>query len=381
MVLLSLPLVSCTKTSTPRADIVVWHWMTDRQPAFEKIAEEYKKKTGVTILFETYAPTDVYQQKVRAAASGNLLPEIYSPLSDKRETASFINSGHIADLTQAIEADGWGKRFFPKPLAQNTYQKDNQWNVPAGVYGVPIDVSAMMIFYNKDLFKQAGLDPEKPPRTWDEFIDAGKKLRAANIQPFVSGFGERWLSGAFVQSFAWNLLGKQGMIDTIEGKITYTDPRWVRVYKVIEEMKNADMFASGIVTMNNKDAERAFATGRAAMAFNGSWSVNVYYTMNPNLNFGVMMPPKLKEGKFPMLIFGGEGSSLNVNAASPNKDKAVEFLKWLTEKDQQVNLARETRNIPSNKEAVSDLPPVLKTFAESIDLTFDTLPVVKHWQV
>jgi hypothetical protein len=40
MVLLFLPLVSCTKTSTPRADVVIWHWMTDRQPAFEKLAEE-----------------------------------------------------------------------------------------------------------------------------------------------------------------------------------------------------------------------------------------------------------------------------------------------------------------------------------------------------
>jgi ABC-type glycerol-3-phosphate transport system substrate-binding protein len=226
-----------------------------------------------------------------------------------------------------------------------------------------------------------GLDPENPPKTWKEFIEAGKKLRTANIQPFVSGFGEGWLIGAFAQSYQWNLFGKEGVLETIEGKISYADPRWIRIFGLFEEMKNNKLFASGVVTMVNKDAERSFATGKAAMAFNGSWGVNVYLSMNPELNYGVMPPPSLEEAKFPLLMFGGEGSSLFVNEKSPNKQKAVDFLKWMTRKEQQAFLAKATLNIPSNKNVAEDLPPVLKTFSENISNTFESLPKIESWQV
>ena len=56
-----------------------------------------------------------------------------------------------------------------------------------------------------------------------------------------------------------------------------------------------------------------------------------------------------------------------VNAGSPNKDKAIAFLKWLTAKEQQVVLAQETNNLPSNKEALSGVSPVLGEFAKGMD--------------
>ena len=374
--------VGCSKQEATKDDdaVKIWHWMTDRQAAFEQLSKKYFEQTGVKVVFETYAPTDVYKNKITAAASGKLLPDIFNPISDKRELASYINAGYIADLTDAMN-DGWKDVFFEKSLVQNSFPEGNEWNVKPGIYGVPLDVSTLMIYYNKDLFKQAGLDPENPPATWAEFIEAGKKLRAAGIQPFVSGFGEAWLIGSFAASYQWTLFGKQGIIDTIEGKIPYTDNRWLKVFKLFEEMKDNKMFASGIVTMVNKDAERTFAIGKAAMALNGSWGVNVYKSMNPNLNYDIMYPPSLPEAKYPLLVFGGDGSSLFVNAMSPRKEKAIEFLKWFTQKEQQTFLAKETLNIPSNKEASQDLPEILKKFSESVNRTFDALPVLEAWQV
>jgi ABC-type glycerol-3-phosphate transport system substrate-binding protein len=369
------------KEDKPKADVVIWHWMTDRQEAFEKLALQYLEETGVRVLFETYAPTDVYKSKISAAATADLLPDIFNPIADKKETASYINAGYIANLSEDMNKDGWKDIFFEKSLTQNTFEEGNEWNVKPGIYAVPLDVNSLMIYYNKDLFSQVGLDPEKPPKTWPEFIEAGKKLRAANIQPFVSGFGEGWLIGAFAQSYQWNLFGKEGVLATIEGKIPYTDARWIKIFRLFEEMKNAKLFASGVVTMVNKDAERNFATGKAAMAFNGSWGVNVYLSMNPALNYGVMPPPALPEAKFPMSMFGGEGSSLFVNEKSPNRQRAIDFLKWLTQGPQQTFLAEATLNIPSNKTVANDLPPVLKIFSENIKNTFESLPKIESWQV
>ena len=372
--------MSCARQAEQMPDVNVWHWMTDRQDAFDKLADKYRKLTGIKVVFETYAPSEVYRDKVRAAASGKLLPEIYSPLGDKRELSAYITSGYVADLTDEMNK-GWRKGFFEKPLSQCTFEAGNEWNVKPGIYGVPFDVNAILIYYNKDLFKQAGLDPEKPPKTWKAFIDAGKKLRAAGIQPFVSGFGEPWLVGAFVSCYEWNLLGKEGLTDTIKGNIKYTDPRWVKAISLLDEMRKNEMFAAGVATMVNKDAERSFATGRAAMAYNGSWGVNVYKGMNPQLNYGVMAPPAIDGAKHPLYIFGGEGSSFNINPKSPNMAKAIEFLKWLTAKDQQLFLAEETLNIPSDKSALANLSPILKEFAKNIERTFPSMPVVENWQV
>jgi ABC-type glycerol-3-phosphate transport system substrate-binding protein len=376
-----LPSYSYSKEKTPKTDVVIWHWMTDRQAAFEKLADRYLKEKGIRVLFESCAPSDLYKAKVHAAA-GRCLPEIYSLLGDKRELASYINAGYIADLTDEMNK-GWKDIFFEKALLRNAYAEGNEWHVKPGIYGAPIDVNVTMLYYNKTLFEQAGLDPDKPPETWEQFIETGVKLRNAGIQPFVSGFGEGegWLAGVLASSYEWNLLGKDGVVDTINGKVKYTDPGWIRIFNLFDDMRKNNMYASCICALSNKEAETAFATGKAAMALNGSWAVNVYYGMNPNLDYGIIMPPKLEGAKYPMLVSGGEGSSLYVNPASPNKDKAIAFLKWLTEKDQQAFLTQETRNIPSNRDAAAELPSALKGFTENMVNTFEALPVTEHREV
>ena len=86
--------------------------------------------------------------------------------------------------------------------------------------------------------------------------------------------------------------------------------------------------------MINKTAEQLFANEKAVFAFNGSWCVNVYKGMNPNIEYGAFLPPRVSN-EHPMSVWGGAGSSFMVNARSPVKDEAVKFLRWLTETKQQ----------------------------------------------
>ena len=148
----------------------------------------------------------------------------------------------------------------------------------------------------------------------------------------------------------------------------YTDRDWIKVFNVFKTLSEKNALIEGIVTKPNKEAEQDFALERAAFAFNGSWCVNVYNDMNPNLEYGVMTPPPVN-ANLPMRIWGGAGSSFVVNAKSARKDKAIAFLKWLTAKEQQVYLAQETRNLPSNKEAITAIPPILAEFAKGMDYT------------
>lgn len=370
IIALIIPLTSCAPSAKSSADVVIWHWMTDRKTAFNELAKKYQAEKGLKVEFKLFAPSDVYSQKVRAATQAATLPDIFGILGEKKDFAIFIKAGHVLNLNEPMEANNkeWENRFFNKALIVNEFTPGNEFEVPPGIYGVPIDVTNIQMLYNKDLLKQAGLDPNAPPRTFSELLASAKQLKEAGIQGLVSGWAETWMIDCLASNFAFNIMGEKKVMRTYTGEVPYTDPDWLRVFNLFKEMADSGILATGIVSMNNKDAEQNFANGRAAYAFNGSWCVNVYQGMNPGLNYGAMFVPKVSDN-YPMLIWGGAGSSFMINARSKNQEKAVEFLKWLTEKDQQVYLSQTTSNLPANKLSLVNASPILAQFAEKMDNT------------
>lgn len=366
--LLSLAVTGCGQKPSANSDITVWHWMTDREPAFQELAKRYQAQTGIKVNFELYAPSDAYSQKVRAAAQGQNLPDIFGILGEKRDFASFVKAGHILELTPYMEEDkaAWKNSFYSKALAVDEFSEGNSYGVNPGIYGAPLDVMTIQIVYNKKLFRQLGLDPDSPPQTLAELLEAGKKIKQAGMQGLVSGWGEAWMIDCFANNYAFNIMGRDKVLATIKGKVPYTDPDWIRVLDIFKEMQEAGVLANGIVTMVNKTAEQLFANDKAVFAFNGSWCMNVYKGMNPNLEYAVILPPRASS-QYPPSIWGGAGSSFMVNANSPKKEKAVKFLKWLTEKDQQTYLAEVTHNLPANKQSASSMPEINAMFARGMD--------------
>jgi len=365
-------LAGCAPKQATKAQtsLSIWHWMTDREPAFQELAKRYEAKTGIKVDFELYAPSDAYTQKVRAAAQGATLPDIFGILGEKRDFGSFIKAGHILDLTPYMDTDSgkWRNSFFSKALAVNEFKEGNSYNTPAGIYGVPIDIMTIQMVYNKDLFKTLDLNPENPPTTFQEFLNIGKKIKETNIQGLVSGWGEVWMIDCLANNYAFNIMGQEKVLATIKGEVPYTDPDWIKVFSLFKEMQDSGVLADGLVTMINKTAEQLFANEKAVFAFNGSWCVNVYRGMNPNLNYATMLPPKVSD-KFPMAIWGGAGSSFMANARSKHKEEAVKFLMWLTDRDQQAYLAEATNNLPANKDSLSRIPDILEQFANDMDIT------------
>lgn len=357
-----------TQTSAAKDGVVIWHWMTDKHDYFEQMAAEYEKQTGDKVRFELYAPSDAYTQKIQAASQAGTLPDVYGILAENHVTASFIKAGHVLKLNDYYDADDgkWRHQLYEKAIAHNQFKAGNEYDVPPGFYGVPLDLMTMQLVYNKDLFSKAGLDPEKPPKTWDELLVVTKALTEANIQPFVSGFSELWMIECMASSMAINIMGEDKLVDTYRGNVSYIDSEWIDVLGRFETLAKTGFFANGIINFSNKEAEQLFANGRAAMALNGAWCVNVYQGMNPNLNYGVFTLPQINLER-PMAMWGSAGASLLINAQSRRKEEAVFFLKWLTESNQQLRYAKETNNIPANKAAANNLSPVLQSFARAIE--------------
>jgi len=233
-----------SKKEALKPSITIWHWMTDRDAAFQELAKRYEAQTGIKVNFELYAPSDAYSQKVRAAAQGINLPDIFGILAEKRDFSSFVKAGHILELTPYMqEASGkWKDKFFSKALAINEFNEGNSYGIKPGIYGVPIDIMTIQMLYNKDLFKQLGLNPNKPPVTFEEFLEIGKKIKQANMQGLVSGWGEVWMIDCLANNYAFNIMGKDKVLATIKGEIPYTDPDWVKVLGLFKQMQDSGSF-------------------------------------------------------------------------------------------------------------------------------------------
>ncbi|MFA5059268.1 MAG: extracellular solute-binding protein [Candidatus Omnitrophota bacterium] len=372
--LLIVLFAGCAKKEDPNS-ITVWHWMTDRNAAFIQLARQYEQQTGIKVNFELYAPSDAYSQKITATAQARALPDIFGVLGEKEVFASFIKNGHVADLTDEYKLNdsAWESELFPKALAPNVFLEGNIYKVKPGIYGVPIDVTNMQMLYNKNLLKQAGIS--EPPKTMAQFFKDIAALKRVGVSGLVAGWGEDWMIDCFASNYAFNIMGEDKIMATYRGEIPYTDPDWIKVFNVFKQLTDSGALVPGVVTKGNKYAEQDFALERAAFAFNGSWCVNVYHAMNPKLEYGVMLPPKVNEA-LAMRIWG-TGSSFVVNGQSAKKQKAIDFLKWLTATQQQVQFAVETRNLPANKKALSSIDPILSGFAKGTD--YATHPTV--WDI
>lgn len=363
-----------SSTSAPEkksVTLTVWHYMNDRETLIKEMAADYEKQTGVKVDFQLYSG-DQMSSKVQAAAQAKTLPEAWTFAGGLNDICRYAEAGNILDVSQ-VAAD-WLTRFNKVILDYVTVtediRKDSQnKNAPLGIYGIPLDVVNMQFLYNKDLFTKAGLDPEKPPTTWNELLDMGKKLKTAGIVPFATGVGS-WAGKSLASIYMFAYADKQKIVDTRAGKGKYADLSMDKVLNMFAEMRDAKILSDGIGTMDLPAAEQMFANGQAAILYDGSWAIGVLNGMNPNFkNYGVFYPPKDERASYNALIPGGIGSYFVINKESPNVNETLELMKWLTDNDQQVKYCNSSFNLPANKDCIdpAKLLPQAAQFADDMD--------------
>jgi ABC-type glycerol-3-phosphate transport system substrate-binding protein len=257
----------------------------------------------------------------------------------------------------------WEYAFYPRALNALYFPQSNIYGVKGDtIWGVPLTAMNIQIFYNRVLFQKAGLNPDQPPQTWEEFMSVCQKLKSAGVTPLIGGFGDLWVSQTFFRAYAWALLGEDKMRSLFLGETPYLMPECQQVMNYFAELRNKGCLYPGVASMSNKEAEILFANQKAAMMINGSWAVNVFNQMNPTLDLGVMPFPKLKEARYPMVIIGGLGQGAAIPANGKHQQAALDFLRWLTALPQQERWAREPNGFPALLAAQASINPKLKPF-------------------
>jgi multiple sugar transport system substrate-binding protein len=198
------------------------------------------------------------------------------------------------------------------------------------------------MYYNADMFKAAGLDPDNPPATWTEWNAAAAKLTKAPNQFGISLIGCKDESSSVMTDSL--LFSNGGQILEGSDDVTFNSPENVEAYQQYQTLlKYAPKGTSGAC---ESDTVNQFTAGKAAMILDGSWQQD---TLKSAVDFDwrIALPPA-PDGKQFVGALGGW--NLAVNKKSENADLAFEFIETLSQ--------------PKNQAAVNSLIPALKSAGE-----------------
>ncbi len=316
-------------------------WSRDSDQALIEPVIKVYNDTHPTQIKATFIPADQFVQKFAAAASGSAAPDLIAV--DLIFMPSFIASGEMTDISSMVKALPFASQLSQAHMKEGTAADGK-------VYSVPFSAEGSVLIYNKNLFKQAGLDPEKPPKTMAEIADDSKKITALGNGNY--GF---YFSGACagcnaftVMPYIWasggDILSKDSKTATltdpnVKGVMTWLHQMWVD--KQIPETSKAD---------TGTDFFNTFAAGKIGMVGSGGFAIAQLKTAHPEINFGVTALPGLTGGQ---ASFAG-GDVIGIPTGSQHVKEATDFISWYLSDDVQINQVAKGNALPERKDLLSN---------------------------
>lgn len=232
--------------------------------------------------------------------------------------ASFLEGGAFVPVDDHIDRELLDS-FFPSGYEGITDADGKR-------YGVPWDASIWGMFYRRDLFERAGLDPDKPPATWEELLAAAAKLKAAGINPLVFPAKATEPDDYFLP-FLWQAGGDVAVKEGDGWKNTADSPEMLRAATLVADMAKRGYLPKNMTDMDWEGAMNAFVAGDAAIMYNGMWAVDALRTGAPELEgkWATARSPAGSAGAVQL----GYPNSLVISSQSDNPELAAEFVQFL----------------------------------------------------
>jgi len=301
--------------------------MGDNQPdrantwgaIIEQINAEFKAAhPGVDIVTESYLDQP-YQQKIKIYATAKQLPDVFKFWSVPALLKPLIDGGFVAPLDRA---DFEGLGYLPGALDSNTYG--------GKLYGIPVSADLWVIYYNKRLFKEAGI--ERTPATLDELYALIPKFKAKGIIPMTTDGKDAWPLSITFDQLVWRISGDKTLpLQALQRKIKFTDPVFVRAARELQRMAKSGLFQDDLMVSDYGAARNLFGQGRAAMYLMGSWELGLAtsntFSTDFRANVDVFKFPTVAGGKGKADdLFAWYGGNYVLSASSKNRAVGREYL-------------------------------------------------------
>lgn len=332
---------------------------------------------GITVSLEERS-VDEHKTAMRQAAGTDLVPDIYWYWEGAGLGGELIDAGMSKDLTEQYAEFGWESRFTAASLAGITQY--------GGFHGVPWTLQGEGLYYNRELFDQAGITGE--PQSYDELLDAAQKLIDAGITPIEFGGTVNWHVMRLLDSLIETTCGAE-----LADELTIGDGDWSAEPAVAEaftELKTwgDSYFNKGYMGISNDDSSQLFFAGQAAMALEGTWfNSQVVANGMDAANVGVFPFPTGTGRLY------GFGEGFYISEQTKNLDLAVKFLDYITSTQGQELAGTAWAAISVNKEVpVDESNPLNVRWAEIFeasdegmytnnDQNFSTAETTEYWRI
>lgn len=289
---------------------ISWIYCGDKiDPIHEKYIKQWEDKNpGWKIAPEVVGWAQCQDKATTLAAAGTPVAMAYV---GSRTLKEFAENDLIVPVPMT---DAEQKTYYPHIVDTVTFD-GKQW-------GVPIAFSTKALYWNKDLFKQAGLDPEKPPKTWAEEIAFAKQIKE---KTGMAGYGlpAKTFDNTMHQFMHWVYTNNGQVIDK-DGKITMDSPE---VLAALQAYKDITPYSvEGATAYEQNEIRAIFLDGKVGMIQNSSGAAT--RLMKTNIHWGITTLPLGPSAKGPGTLLITD--SLAIFKGSGVEDKAIEFAKFIT---------------------------------------------------
>ncbi len=281
-----------------------------------KTYNDSQKEVAVTAVYTgSYDDTKL---KAQAAANAGKSPAVV--LMSANFVLDLKIAGDIVSLEPMLKADGTTRARFLEdfwPAVQPNAVVDGD------LYAVPFQNSTPLLYYNKEHFKEAGLDPEKPPRTWAELVDAAKKLTKADRMGFGLPEGYDYM-GWMMQTLTMSNGGRYFNED-YGGEVYYDTPSMLGAAQLVEDLVfKHKVMQQGVVEGGALSTN--FLAGKVSMMLLSTGSLS-FVRENMKQPFGVAFVPRNVRNAVPI---GGGSLVMFKGLSEEQKQAGWKFAKWLS---------------------------------------------------
>ncbi|MDM4761666.1 ABC transporter substrate-binding protein [Galbitalea sp. SE-J8] len=287
-------------------------------------------------------PWDVLGEKLLPALGAHKGPSI--AVGGAESVGQYASKGAFADLSDYYK--GWkdASQLFPADRSATEFEGKN--------YAVPMTFTPVLVYYSKKLFTEAGLDPNKPPTTWQEFQDDAVKLTKdvdGDGKPDQYGFVlPDHTSPAIWESLMWGNGG--GTLSEDGRKSTIQDAASIEAVTTWADLlKSKKVSPAGI---SGPDADALFQSGKVGMLSEGPWMINGF--KGANLDFGITNVPEGPKGAIPVANSNMLFVSKDAWGSADQKSAVTTFLNYWNSKENQLAWSTGSGNPPTRQDISVD---------------------------
>lgn len=308
-----------------------WHINTNEPEAafWQTIADEYMAEHPNVTIEITVLENEAFKSRLVTVMQAGDPPDLFQSWGGG-VLWQFAQGGLVRDI--APELEGEWRESFNAQAALELYGREGAY------YGVPWQWGAVGIFYNRVLFEQAGLDPDAPPATWEEFLAAVQVLKDAGITPIALGGRDKWPGHFWWVYLAMRLGGEEAFLNAYNRTGSFADEPFVMAGEYLNQLIALEPFQEDFLALGYSDQAGLMGNAGAAMELMGQWAPGAQAGNSESgegigEDLGWFPFPAIEEGagNATDVLGGGDGFAVGVNA----EDEAVDFLRYITSVDVQ----------------------------------------------